>query len=128
VPMVVTMKSAAYVDAGAAEAAPEDARPYAAFLLQGGINECGAGAKPPGLFYLVNLHPYARLTASMNLLDDHNARVGVSTADRAPLSTVRPGCSTGSPKRGPIPVAALPATAGLVTTAGLVPTAGPEAP
>ncbi len=89
VPIVIAKQSAAYVDANAAEAPAEDARSFAAFLLQGGINECAAGAKPPGLFYLVNLHPYARLSASMNLLDDHGARVGVLTPNLSPLSATR---------------------------------------
>ena len=102
VPLVISMQSAAYVDANATEAPPEDARSFAAFLLQGGINECAAGARPPGLFYLVNLHPYARLSASMNLLDDHGTRVGVLTPNLSPLSATRLGCSNGFSKPGPI--------------------------
>jgi hypothetical protein len=102
VPMVIAKQSASYVDANAAEAPAEDARSFAAFLLQGGINECAAGAKPPGLFYLVNLHPFARLSASMNLFDDHGTRVGVLTPNLSPLSATRVACSNGFSKPGPI--------------------------
>src|SRR3984885_1287122 len=89
VAIVIAKQSAAYVDANAAETPPDDARSFIAFLLQGGINECAAGAKPPGLFYLVNLHPYARLSAAMNLLDDHGTRIGVLNPNLSPLSATR---------------------------------------
>jgi hypothetical protein len=107
VPLVITQQSASYIDANAAEAAPEDARSFVAFLLQGGLKECAAGAKPPGLFYLVNLHPYARLSASMNLLDDHGTRVGVLTPTLLPMSAARVACSNGTSKPGPITNATL---------------------
>jgi hypothetical protein len=113
VPIVVTTQSASYVDANSAEAAPEDARSFAAFALQGGINECGPGAKAPGLFYLVNLHPYARLSASMNLLDDHGARVGTLTPTLSPLSATRVACSNGYSKPGPIANATLEVSLGV---------------
>src|SRR5258707_12684586 len=64
-------------------------------------------AKPPGLFYLVNLHPYARLSASMNLLDDHVTRVGVLIPTLSPLSATRVACSNGTSKPGPITDATL---------------------
>ena len=107
VPIVIAKQSASYVEPNAPEAPPEDANAFAAFLLQGGFNECGAGAKPPGLFYLVNLHPYARLSASMSLLDDRGGRVGVLAPNLAPLSATRIGCSNGYSKPGPITSAAL---------------------
>jgi hypothetical protein len=107
VPIVIAKQSASYVEPNAADAPPEDARSFAALLLQGGINECGPGAKPPGLFYLVNLHPYARLSASMNLLDDHGTRVGVLTPSLSPMSATRVACSNGFPKPGPIMSATL---------------------
>src|SRR5258708_29580300 len=107
VPLVITNPSASYLDANAAEAAPEDARSFVVFLLQGRINAFAAGAKPPGLFYLVNLHPYARLSASMNLLDDHGTRVGVLTPTLSPLSAKRVACSNGTSKPGPISGATL---------------------
>ena len=75
--IVISKQSAAYVEATAADAPEESARSFATFLLQGGVNACPSGAKPPGLFYLVNLHPYARLSASLNLFDEHGARIGV---------------------------------------------------
>jgi hypothetical protein len=116
VAIVITTQSAAYVDANAAEAPAEDARSFAAFLLQGGINECAAGAKPPGLFYLVNLHPYAGLSASMNLLNDHGARVGALTPSLSPFSATRVACSNGVSRPGPITSATLEAPAGVAAS------------
>ena len=113
VPIVVDKQSASYVEPGAPEARPDDARSFAAFYLQGGINECGPGTKPPGLFYLVNLHPYARLSASMNLLDDRGTRVGTLTPNLSPLNAMRVGCSNGASKPGPITTAALEVTGGV---------------
>jgi hypothetical protein len=107
VPIVIAKQNAAYVDANAAEAQAADARSFAAFLLQGGIKDCAAGAKPPGLFYLVNLHPYARLSAAMSLLDDHGTRVGVLTPTLAPFSATRVACSNGFSRPGPITSATL---------------------
>jgi hypothetical protein len=116
VPIVIVKQSASYVERNATEAPPEDARSFAAFLLQGSINECGPGSKPPGLFYLVNLHPFARLSASMNLLDDHGTRVGVLSPDLSALSATRVACSNGSSKPGPITGATLEVPPGLATS------------
>jgi hypothetical protein len=116
VPIVITKQSASYVEPGAPQLQQDDARSFAAFYLQGGINECGPGTKPPGLFYLINLHPYARLSASMNLLDDHGARVGALTPSLSPLNVMRVGCSNGASKPGPIITAALEVTAGATIT------------
>jgi hypothetical protein len=116
VPIVIAKQSASYVDPNAGDAAPEDARSFAAFLLQGGINECGPGAKPPGLFYLVNLHPFARLSASMNLLDDRGTRVGTLSPSLSALSTTRVACSNGPSKPGPITSATLEAPPGLAAS------------
>ena len=113
IPIVIAEQSASFVEPNAPDASPEDARAFAAFILQGGINECAAGAKPPGLFYLVNLHPYARLSASMNLLDDHGSRISVFTPSLAPLSVTRVGCSNGSSRPGPVISAALEVSAGV---------------
>jgi hypothetical protein len=121
VPVVITKQSAAYVDANGAEPAPEDARSFGAFILQGGISECAAGAKPPGLFFLVNLHPYARLSASMNLLDDHRTRVGVLTPTLSPMSAARVACSNGVSKPGPITSATLEVPAGVAVSLRVVP-------
>ena len=115
-PIIMTKQSASYSEPNASEAPPEDARLFAAFNLQGGINECAQGAKPPGLFYLVNLHPYARLSVSMNLLDDRGNQVGLLSPNLAPLSAVRIGCSNGFSKPGPITSATLEVTTGVVTT------------
>jgi hypothetical protein len=112
VPIVIVAQSAAYAS-GAGEALPEDAGSFAAFLLQGGISDCGAGAKPPGLFYLVNLHPFARLSASIDLLGDHGARAGVLTPSLAPLGATRVACSNGFSRPGPITSANLELSAGM---------------
>jgi hypothetical protein len=103
VALVITKQSASYLEANAPVPPPEDAREFAMFYLQGGIDDCPQGARPPGLFYLVNLHPFAQLSAAINPSDDH---------DLAPLSTMRIGCSNGASKAGPITSAALEATAG----------------
>jgi hypothetical protein len=114
VPIVVAKQGAVYVESGAPEPA-EDARAFAAFYLQGGRNECAPGMKPPGLFYLLNLHPYARLAVSMNLFDDHGTPVGALTPNLAPLSAARVGCSNGVSKPGPIIGATLEVMAGVAT-------------
>ena len=113
VSIVITKQGASYVEANTAEAPSEDARSFAAFVLQGSINECGPGAKPPGLFYLVNLHPFARLSASMNLLDDHGTRVGAVSPILPPLSSARVACSNGPSRPGPIISATLEVPPGL---------------
>ncbi len=115
-PLVITTQSASYVEPNAPEAPAEDARALAAFYLQDGIDECAQGAKPPGLLYLVNLHPYARLSASIKLLDDRGNNVGVVAANIAPLSAVRAGCSNGSSKPASITDATLEVTPGVATS------------
>lgn len=117
VPIVITKQNASYVESNTPETPPEDAGAFAAYYLQDGIAECGPGAKPPGLFYLVNLHPYAQLSVSMNLLDDKGNRVGVLTPKLAPLSATRAGCSNGYSKPGPITDASLEVT---TTTASAI--------
>ncbi len=67
---------------------------------------------PPGLFYLVNLHPYARLSASLNVLDEYGTRVSVLTPNLPPPSAVRVGCSNGFSKPGPLTGASLEVPAG----------------
>ncbi len=128
VPIVITKQSAAYVAANAAESPAQDARSFAAFLLQGGINECAAGARPPGLFYLVNLHPYAQLSASMKLLDDHGAGISTLTPRLSPLSATRVGCSNGFLRPGPIVSATLEAMPGVAASVPAVPAPVAEAP
>jgi len=109
VPVVIAKQDAAYVDPNEPEAPAEDPRSFAAFYLQGGINECAAGAKPPGLLYFLNLHPYARLSAAIDLADDRGNRVGVVSADLAPLGALKAGCSNGSSKPVSVTNAALEA-------------------
>ena len=123
-PLVITKQSASYVEPNAPEAPAEDARALAAFYLQDGVDECAQGAKPPGLFYLVNLHPYARLSASIKLLDDRGNNVGVVAANIAPLSATRAGCSNGSSKPASITAATLEVTPGVATS---LPSAPPPA-
>jgi hypothetical protein len=130
VPLVIAKQSASYVESNAAEAPPEDGRSFAAFLLQGGINECGPGAKPPGLFYLVNLHPFAQLSTSMNLLDEHGTPVGVLSPTLSALSTGHVACSNGPSRPGPIISAALEVLPGLTVIAppALLPPAKTQLP
>jgi hypothetical protein len=124
-PIVITKQNASYVQSNASETPPEDARSFAAYYLQDGISECAQGARPPGLFYIVNLHPYARLSVSLSLLSDRGNSVGALAPDLAPLSAVRAGCSNGSSKPGLITDATLEVTAGVAT--GLPPAAPPVA-
>jgi hypothetical protein len=107
VPVVIAKQSAAYLDPNEREDPAPDARSFAAFTLQGGINECGPGARPAGLLYFVNLHPFARLTASITLTDEHGNRVGAVAANLAPLSAMKVGCSNGSSKPGSVTDAVL---------------------
>jgi hypothetical protein len=107
VPVVITKQSATYVDPNEREDPAPDARSFAAFTLQGGINECGPGANPAGLLYFVNLHPFARLSASIALTDERGNRVRAVAANLAPLSAMKVGCSNGSSKPGSVTDAAL---------------------
>jgi hypothetical protein len=122
-PLVITKQNASYVQANAPEAPPEDAGSFAAYYLQDGIGECAQGARPPGLFYIVNLHPYARLSVSINLLGERGNSVGALAPNLAPLSAMRAGCSNGSSKPGSISNATLEVTAG--GASGIAPAAPP---
>jgi len=113
VPIVVAKQNAVYVGANAPDPPPEDPRMFAAYSLRGGIEECAQGAKPPGLLYLVNLHPYARLSASFNVLDDRGNRVSAVAANVAPLSGLRAGCSNPPLGAGPITEPTLQVDAGV---------------
>jgi hypothetical protein len=124
VPIVITKQNASYVAPNTPESPPEDAGAFAAYYLQDGIDKCGQGARPPGLFYLVNLHPYVRLSVSLNLLDDRGNRVGVLTPKLAPLSATRAGCSNGSSKPGLITDTTLEATT--AAEIGLPPSSSPQ--
>jgi hypothetical protein len=115
-PIIITKQSVTYSEPNAPDAPSDDARLFAAFNLQGGISECPQGARPPGLFYLVNLHPFARLSVSMNLLDDRGNLVGVLAPNLAPLSATRIGCSNGFSKPGPVTGATLEVSTGVETT------------
>jgi hypothetical protein len=128
VPIVIDKQSAAYVDANAGQTPPEDERSFAAFILQGGIGECAAGAKPPGLFYLVNLHPYARLAAAMNQIDDHGTRVGALTPNLPPYGATRVACSNGFSKPGPITSASIEVSAGVAANLPTAPAAEAKSP
>jgi len=107
VPVVIAKQSATYLDPNEREDPAPDARAFAAFTLQGGIAECGPGARPAGLLYFVNLHPFARLSASITLTDERGNRVGAVPANLAPLSAMKVGCSNGSSKPGSVTDAAL---------------------
>jgi hypothetical protein len=128
VPITIAKQSAAYVNLNAAEGDPDEARSFAAFYLQGGINECGSGAKPPGLLYLVNLHPYARLSASIDLLDERGNRVGARATDLSPLSATRVACSNGLSRPGPITSSSLDVLGGAAAPVTAVPLAETKPP
>ena len=111
VPVVIAKQSAAYIAPNEPEAPAEDAKSFAAFYLQGGINDCAAGAKPPGLLYFLNLHPYARLSAAIDMAGDRGERVGAVAADLAPFGALKVGCSNGSSRPVSVTNAALEAAA-----------------
>jgi hypothetical protein len=113
VPIVINKQAASYADASGAAAPPAAARSFAAYLLQGTNGECGAGSKPPGLFYLTNLHPFAQLSVSLNLLDDRGTRMSALTHTLPPFGAMKVGCSNGPSRPGPIVAAALEVPEGL---------------
>jgi len=92
VPIVITPIGAAYVNPSDPNPPGEDARAFAAFLLQGGYPACPSGAKPPGAFFFLNLHPYASLQANVNFLGEPPSQVGHVLP---PVSLTRVGCSNG---------------------------------
>lgn len=112
VPIVISKQAASYADASGGAAPPAAARSFAAYLLQGTKGDCAAGSKPPGRFYLMNLHPFAQLSVSLNLLDDHGARMSTLTHTLPPFGAMKVGCSNGPSKPGPIVAAALEIPAG----------------
>jgi hypothetical protein len=127
VPIVITQQAASYVDSPDASP-PVDARAFAAFLLQGGHDECGAGSRPPGLLYLVNLHPFARLSVSLNLLDEHGTRVGAATHDLSAFGATRAGCSNSPSRPGPVTTAAIEVPEGAAVIVPAAPTPVPSSP
>jgi hypothetical protein len=113
VALQITMDSAQYIDGGEKEPRAPDARSYLAFYLQNDGSGCAmTGSKPPGLFYAVNLHPFARLSGSLDLLDDRGNKVDVVALDLAPLSSAKVGCSNGPRRPGGVGNATLATSAG----------------
>jgi hypothetical protein len=92
VPIVITLTGAAYVNPNQPNRPLEDARAFSAFLLQE-RSACPSGGKPTGKFYYLNLHPYARLTATITLLGSSTPQIGL---DLAPVSLAPVGCSNGN--------------------------------
>jgi hypothetical protein len=102
VPLDFAKDSAAYLETGGPEPAVQGAKSYLAFYLQGGVWECAAGSRAPGLVYAVNLHPFASLSGTLELTTDRGSKAGTQTLDLAPLSAVKVGCSNGSAKLGSV--------------------------
>jgi hypothetical protein len=122
----ITKDSALYLDGSEPEPHSPDARSYLAFYLRNDGSSCATtGSKPPGLFYAVNLHPFARLSGSVDLLDDRGTKVDVATLDLAPLSSAKVGCSNGLRRPGGVGNVALAISAGAtLARAALVPESG----
>ena len=80
VPVVISVTGAAYVNPSGPNPPPEDARAFTAFFLQGGFSACPAGTRPAGAFYLVNLHPYARLRTIIASLGNGDLGQGYGSA------------------------------------------------
>jgi hypothetical protein len=109
----ITKDGAQYIDGSETEPHAPDARSYLAFYLQNDGSGCAeTGSKPPGLFYAVNLHPFARLSGSLDLLDDRGNKVEVVELDLAPLSATKVGCSNGQRRPGGVRGVALVISAG----------------
>jgi hypothetical protein len=113
VALQIAKDSAVYIDGGETEPRSPDARAYLAFYLQNDGSGCATtGSKPPGLFYAVNLHPFARLSGSLDLLDDRGNKVDVVALDLAPLSSAKVGCSNGLRRPGGVGNVTLATSAG----------------
>jgi hypothetical protein len=126
VALQITKDSALYIDGNETEPRVPDARSYLAFYLQNDGSGCAAtGSKPPGLFYAVNLHPFARLSGSLDLLDDRGNKVDVVELNLAPLASVKVGCSNGQRRPGGAGNVALAISAG-AALAQPVPVPGSE--
>jgi hypothetical protein len=99
VPITFTVVGAAYVNPGQPNP-PEDARAFTAFFISGGFPSCESGARTAGEFFIVNLHPYARLTTTIDLLNPVYQTPDQMKIDIPPLATTRVGCTNGpeSPK------------------------------
>jgi hypothetical protein len=90
--VVVTVKEARYPDAAAAPGATneEQAQQFAAFILQPGVPACASGVHPAGLLYLVNLHPFKTLNATLTY-----AGGKMTDFKLPPLGVKRAGCTNG---------------------------------
>jgi hypothetical protein len=95
VPVTISATGASYVNPSSPNPPSEDPRAFSAFALQTGFSACTGGGRPAGLLYLQNLHPYARLVVSIQLVG------GTMGQDLPPLGATRVGCSNGpqSPAR-----------------------------
>jgi hypothetical protein len=130
VALQITKDSALYIDGSEPEPRSPDARSSLAFYLQNEVSDCATtGSKPPGRFYAVNLHPFARLSGSVDLLDDRGNKVDVVELDLAPLSSAKVGCSNGQRRPGGVGNVALAISAGATPARSmLVPGSEPAAP
>jgi hypothetical protein len=126
VALQITKDTALYIDGSEPEPRSPDARSSLAFYLQNDGSGCATtGSKPPGQFYAVNLHPFARLSGSLDLLDDRGNKVDVVELDLAPLASVKVGCSNGLRRPGGVANVALASSAG-ATLARAAPVPGSE--
>jgi hypothetical protein len=98
VPVVVTKAGAAYVDPATPEPT-EQALGFVGFYSQVGFSACTGGSLPPGLIYVVNLHPYKRLQAAIALAPQSGKppppKPDTLNVDLKPLMVTRAGCSNG---------------------------------
>jgi hypothetical protein len=126
VALQITKDTAMYIDGSEPEPRSPDARSSLAFYLQNDGSGCATtGSKPPGLFYAVNLNPFARLSGSVDLLDERGNKVDVVELDLAPLASVKVGCSNGLRRPGGVGNVALASSAGAMLVRA-VPVPGSE--
>jgi hypothetical protein len=117
VALLITKDNAQYIEGSETEPRAPDARSYLAFYLQNDGSGCSTtGSKPPGLFYAVNLHPFARVSGSLDLLDEQGNKVDVLALDLAPLSSAKVGCSNGVRRPGAVGNVALVISTGSTPT------------
>ena len=97
IPIVITLTGASYVDPSKPNPPVEDARSFTAFFVETGFSACPAGARPAGLFFLLNLHPYATLNVIVNITASSgpSGPTGPIQLDATPLSGERVSCSNG---------------------------------
>ena len=95
--LVTTLRGAVYVDPSQPDPPEEQARPFAAFIVQPGfVNGCGPNAEPDALLFAINLHPYRPINVDVKLKVGDNL-YGTAAFPVPALSGTRTACKDGAP-------------------------------